>query len=607
MAAFSSTCDATTGADAPSSASPSSPASSEKAAAGKKLAHLVLDAGALIRITDLSTDLSEHLRHAESVVTIPDVLSEIRDKKSRRNLANNFPFGKKLVVREPSQAAVQRIVQFAKSSGDLRALSKPDVRLMALTYMLHVEEHGAESTTSLVNETAHRDAAAQGEESATKVVVPKVAAVKPGVSWAALAAKSRPQENVSGEDDEGTADGFVAAGHFKGEIGGYFFGSGMHGLGYYRDETSKGIVKSDAEVAAALSAMPKTMPVEAKVEAETNDSVAWPSLSTLSPSLEAPKVQDAVKMAESQKRREAFKAASEATKQQSIAKREAAAKEAQTENNAEVEDTETPPNPLASRIIGFSGGGIQSYQLDEEDDGTGWADVNSLSLAPGTEEAASSGWGGPSAPRSSKAAPNKDKQKRTTIPAKDVRVACVTTDYTMQNVMMQLRLRVLGLSGRTVLGVKRWVLKCDACFQMCPQMDKQFCPSCGSDTLARLAYSIDEDGNKSYHYKKGRRVKVRGTKYSLPQPSSRKSRSGKAKAKGGKKFDPRLLLREDQMMTGMWSQRVAQKNNATSMFGEHVTESFGLSLTRSKGVKVGHGRRNPNAMKGRERRGKKKR
>ena len=67
-----------------------------------------------------------------------------------------------------------------------------------------------------------------------------------------------------------------------------------------------------------------------------------------------------------------------------------------------------------------------------------------------------------------------------------------------------------------------------------------------------------------------------------------------------------LLLREDQMLSGQWAQKTRQKNSATSMFGEHVTESFGLSLTQSKGVKVGYGRRNKNAMKGRERRGKKK-
>jgi hypothetical protein len=71
-----------------------------------------------------------------------------------------------------------------------------------------------------------------------------------------------------------------------------------------------------------------------------------------------------------------------------------------------------------------------------------------------------------------------------------------------------------------------------------------------------------------------------------------------------------LLLVEDQLLTGWWGQEFRKTTSKSSMFGEHVTESLGLNMT-TKGssgsqIRVGYGRQNPNAAKGRERRGKKK-
>jgi hypothetical protein len=77
-----------------------------------------------------------------------------------------------------------------------------------------------------------------------------------------------------------------------------------------------------------------------------------------------------------------------------------------------------------------------------------------------------------------------------------------------------------------------------------------------------------------------------------------------------------LLLREDQLMMGAWSQKVKvkagskSKHHAESIFGKDIASNVGCRVseaTRTGGeLKVGFGRRNPNASKGRERRGKKK-
>ena len=74
---------------------------------------------------------------------------------------------------------------------------------------------------------------------------------------------------------------------------------------------------------------------------------------------------------------------------------------------------------------------------------------------------------------------------------------------------------------------------------------------------------------------------------------------------GGRQGD--LLLREDQLLSGVWKQRLAKKDTMTTMFADcNSADLMAPRSTVGADVVVGFGRRNPNAMKGRERRGKKK-
>lgn len=118
-----------------------------------------------------------------------------------------------------------------------------------------------------------------------------------------------------------------------------------------------------------------------------------------------------------------------------------------------------------------------------------------------------------------------------------------------------------------------------------------FCPICGGNTLARLSVTVGSDGIVSYGYNPNRRINLRGSVHSLPKP------------KGGRGGD--LLLRADQLQMGVWRRRAGKKHHTGSQFGESVTESVGMGGRRGVGadVVVGYGRRNPNAQKGRERRG----
>ena len=43
----------------------------------------------------------------------------------------------------------------------------------------------------------------------------------------------------------------------------------------------------------------------------------------------------------------------------------------------------------------------------------------------------------------------------------------VTGDYAMQNVVLQMGLRLVAPDGKRIWQTRRWALRCTACFQIC--------------------------------------------------------------------------------------------------------------------------------------------
>ena len=82
----------------------------------------------------------------------------------------------------------------------------------------------------------------------------------------------------------------------------------------------------------------------------------------------------------------------------------------------------------------------------------------------------------------------------------------------------------------------------------------------------------------------------------------------------GNRFQGDLLLREDQLLMGAWNQKIKirsggkAKSAAQSMFGQDIAANVGCRARsmNADDIAPGFGRRNPNSVKGRERRGKKK-
>ncbi|KAI2602030.1 D-site 20S pre-rRNA nuclease [Hypoxylon sp. NC1633] len=112
------------------------PAETE-ATSSKPIHSLVLDTGPLIK-NDPS--VSTLLAQAHELYTLPSVISEIRDAATRARVETTLlPFVK---LRNPRPDSIKFVTDFARRTGDLEVLSRPDIHLIALTYELECERNG---------------------------------------------------------------------------------------------------------------------------------------------------------------------------------------------------------------------------------------------------------------------------------------------------------------------------------------------------------------------------------------------------------------------------------------------------------------------------------
>lgn len=442
----------------------------------KKVKHLVVDSGAIIKGTNLTA-------LADNFWTVPDVLIEIRDKKSRA-LLERLPFT--LQTREPSAEAMAAVVNFSRKTGDFAYLSLTDLRVMALAYMLEVESNGNAhlKTSPEVSQTLTR--AANGKIVGQAPTVPcKYFASAMGCKFGKDCKFLHDESLRAGGDgeDAGKAKKVDIPCRFFNTPNGCRFGDDCQFV-HVKDETAE-----------------------------------EPVVTT-----EQPAISEEIRSAD-----------------------------------------------VKSRILGGFGASSNAGAL--EDDGKNWissGNANKFTSSPFGDG------------------------KGVEAISSRIAAACITTDFSMQNVMLQMGLHLLSSEGMVIKRVKQWILKCIACFTTSTEMDRIFCPKCGNNTMERVSYSIGQDGQMTFYTRANRPAKLSGTKFSLPKP------------KGGRQGD--LLLREDQLMMGIWGQRQRQhKKVMQSAFGESVAHDLGVKAEKQTSIVVGYGRMNPNAQKGRERRGKKKR
>lgn len=100
-------------------------------------ATVVLDTAPLVTGVNLSS------LGVSRFVTIPEVIAEVRDSWSRRNLEFNSP--QNLEIKTPSEESIKTVMAFARKTGDFASLSVTDLKVLALTFMLDKEAHGGKT------------------------------------------------------------------------------------------------------------------------------------------------------------------------------------------------------------------------------------------------------------------------------------------------------------------------------------------------------------------------------------------------------------------------------------------------------------------------------
>ncbi|KAG5438761.1 hypothetical protein PCANB_002481 [Pneumocystis canis] len=168
-----------------------------------------------------------------------------------------------------------------------------------------------------------------------------------------------------------------------------------------------------------------------------------------------------------------------------------------------------------------------------------------------------------------------------------IKVACVTNDFAIQNVLLQMDLNLVSPeTGLRIKTVKSWVLRCYGCYKIIKDMSKKFCPGCGGNTLLRTSCSIDSNGKFQIYLKRHMQWNNRGTIYPIPKP-----RHGSASGKGYKK----LIFNEDQKEYQKAIKYQERKKEIDLLDPDYIPDILtGKRNTSRYNVVIGMGKRNPN-------------
>lgn len=98
------------------------------------------------------------------------------------------------------------------------------------------------------------------------------------------------------------------------------------------------------------------------------------------------------------------------------------------------------------------------------------------------------------------------------VKEKPATVACLTMDYAMQNVLLQIGLNVASLEGKCIKQMRTFILRCYTCFKTTGVVTKLFCPHCGNKTLKKVAVSLDDEGKQQIHINFRKPLTSRGKK-----------------------------------------------------------------------------------------------
>ncbi|KAG2325176.1 hypothetical protein Bca52824_007904 [Brassica carinata] len=503
----------------------------------KGISMAVVDANAVIDGRQSLTDF------ADKFVTVPEVLSEIRDADSRRRL-EFIPFT--IETMEPSPESLSKVIKFAKATGDLHTLSDVDLKLIALTYTLEAEVHGTKNL---------RDVPPPIQTVRVKRLPEKEL---PG--WGSNVANLEEWEALENENEEISNPNSkilplkdlnmnILASDSCSEVGSVASHTEEEG-----GRSQKRYPPKKTEVKLEGKMVVEGIDASQGENDDEEDGGEWrPAVSSSTHRKFLRRKAkwehyNALAEQEIQKDQEADKAANliqDTNDQMSNDNAEGKCAKGSGKNDEELSSI------------------LKDMRLEETNLSNSEDDIDVASEAGDTFES------------SSMADDGSSEQSWSLRALSESSVACITGDYAMQNVIIQMGLRLLAPGGMQIRQLNRWVLKCHACYTVTPEIGRIFCPKRENGTIIAARKP---------------RVTLQGTKFSIPMPKS-----------GRDAITKNLVLREDQLPQKYLHPKTKKKASKPVIFyirrcvlNHHSDRKASLQPPVRKAMAVFSQKRNPN-------------
>ncbi|RDX82259.1 RNA-binding protein NOB1 [Mucuna pruriens] len=550
---------------------------------------------------------------ADKFISVPEVMEEIRDPVSRHKLSF-LPFT--IQTMEPSPESINKVIKFARVTGDLQTLSDVDIKLVALTYTLESQIHGTKHLRDVpppvqmlnVKRLPEKDLPGWGSN------VPNLQ------EWEALeqtedASNSNSRIlplqdlnlNIVSQDDH-SVDGSVER---ASEADSAVQEAGQKPRRYLPKKKEVNIIEGKTMVVDGVDASQGEVDDNAddwrpavsrsthrrflrrKARREQYESMSSnQDQQELEGNVNGGVGEDASALNQPVHQRDEEHIEKVVSEGDQVVKEnkdseslyEVLQQMRLEEGSLEVLDEENKlslsPEELQSDNASDGNATVVTKPCDSETD-TVDGQSNHFEIASQTSEAADFSY----------ADDDGSEQSWMVRSLSESSVACVTGDFAMQNVLLQMGLRLLAPGGTQIHQLHRWILKCHACNTVTAEIGRIFCPKCGNGgTLRKVAVTVNENGIVLAARRP--RVTLRGTKFSLPLPQG-----------GRDAVTKNLILREDQLPHRVLYPKTKKKANKQdddfftpdSVFSHHTDKkvSFQQPPVR-KALSVFSGRRNPN-------------
>ncbi|KAI7987047.1 RNA-binding protein NOB1 [Camellia lanceoleosa] len=583
----------------------------------KGIAVAVVDANAIIQGGERLSNC------ADKFVSVSEVIDEVRDPLSRHRL-NFVPFTVDTI--DPSPDSLKKVISFARATGDLQTLSDVDLKLIALTYTLEAQIHGTKHLRDIpppihtvnVRRLPEKDLPGWGSN------VPNLE------EWEALEHESEDKSNPNSRilplqdlnlnaiptaHHHSTEDGSMgnegethvgnqedANGSFskprkylpkKKEISiegkkmvadgidasqGQFDDNAGDWLPAVSKSTQRKYLRRQArrEMSEALSEKDGQQDAVENIESDSLENKTCPDQLTVKSSDETHVVIANLEETEVSEGKNSHEDLSTILNEMRLEEDSLKAIQEGKEQSNSCAGLE--PNCSAGKEdMSDSNGNIG---VEEDDIENVNEELEHLEISSQTNESFDA----------SCVDDNSSEQSWTLRSLSESTVACVTSDFAMQNVLLQMGLRLLAPGGMQIRQLQRWILKCHACFKVTPEIGRIFCPSCGNGgTLRKVAVTVGENGIVLSARRP--RISLRGTKFSLPLPQG-----------GRDAITKNPILREDQLPHKVLYPKRKKKSKQGEddiyaldyIFRHHTDKRAPLQPPVRKALAVFSGKRNPN-------------